>query len=72
MTNSRHRIIHSFHIFLNHSKEVHTLGNQLDHLGIVIVIWASAIPSDYYGFYCDKQLQYFYWTMVRSYGILFV
>ena len=61
---TRFRTIRSFHTFLNHSEEVHTFGNQLDHLGIVIVIWASAVPSDYFGFYCDRQLQYFYWTMV--------
>ncbi|KAE9366565.1 adipor-like receptor, partial [Stipitochalara longipes BDJ] len=37
--------------------------NQLDHLGIVIVIWGSAIPSDYFGFYCDQNLRIFYWSM---------
>ena len=54
----------SFHTFLNHSKEGHRLGNQLDHLGIVIVIWGSAIPSDYFGFYCNQNLRFFYWAMV--------
>ena len=58
-----------FHTCSNHSKEGHRIGNQLDHLGIVIVIWGSAIPSDYFGFYCDQKLQYFYWTMV-CYSVL--
>ena len=35
---------------MNHSKEVWKLGNELDHLGIVLVIWGSMVPIDYFGF----------------------
>ena len=41
-------------------------GNQLDYLGIVILMWGSTIPSIYYGFYCDPGLQKAYWTNVFS------
>lgn len=56
----------SFHTFMNHSKEVWKLGNELDHLGIVLVIWSSMVPIDYFGFYCSPDLQIFYCTMVGS------
>ena len=39
-------------------------GNQLDYLGIVILMWGSTIPSIYYGFYCDPTLQKAYWINV--------
>ena len=54
----------SFHVCLNHSPEAHKLGNELDHLGIIAVMWGSTVPSDYFGFYCDAALQRFYWTLV--------
>ena len=50
---------------MNHSSGVHKFGNELDHLGIVIVIWASIVPTDYFGFYCDTTLRWGYWTLVR-------
>ena len=71
---------HSFHIFNNHSQNVHTFGNQLDYvrtpdlssatdslfeqLGIVILMWGSTIPCVYYGFYCTPHLQKTYYTLV--------
>ena len=54
-----------FHIISNHSAKVAAFGNQLDYLGIVILMWGSTIPTVYYGFYCDKKLQVLYCTMVR-------
>ena len=56
----------SFHIVNNHSAEVHRQGNQLDYLGIVILMWGSTIPSVYYGFYCDPELQRLYWLVVSN------
>lgn len=44
--------------------QVNRLGNQLDYLGIVALIWGSMVPSVYYGFYCELMLQRTYWTMV--------
>ncbi|TVY76015.1 ADIPOR-like receptor SPBC12C2.09c [Lachnellula suecica] len=54
----------SFHTFANHSEWVAAFGNQLDYLGVVILMWGSTIPSVYYGFYCDPKLQKVYWSVV--------
>jgi adiponectin receptor len=48
----------------NRSETVAAHWNQLDYLGIVILIWGSIVPSVYYGFYCDPNLQKLYWTLV--------
>ena len=48
----------------NHSERVAARGNQLDYLGIVILMWGSTIPSVYYGFYCNHKLQHIYWALV--------
>lgn len=53
-----------FHITSNHSAEIHRRGNQLDYLGIVILMWGSTIPSVFYGFYYDPHLQKLYWFVV--------
>ena len=57
--------IGSFHIISNHSARVASFGNQLDYLGIVILMWGSTIPTVYYGFYCQQELQTLYFVMVR-------
>lgn len=56
----------SFHVFLNHSESVWHLGNKLDHLGIVLVIWGSMVPIDYFGFPCRQLLQGFYICIVSD------
>ncbi|KAH6666364.1 hemolysin-III related-domain-containing protein, partial [Halenospora varia] len=53
-----------FHILSNHSEKVAAFWNRLDYLGIVILMWGSTIPSIYYGFYCDPNLQKLYWAAV--------
>jgi len=50
---------------MNHSKETWKLGNELDHLGIVLVIWSSTIGSDFFGFYCDPILRVSYCAIVK-------
>lgn len=57
---------HRFHVIANHSPGVQKIGNQLDYLGIVILMWGSTVPSIYYGFYCDPKLQQIYWFNVRN------
>ena len=42
---------------MNVDKEAFQRGVQLDHLGIVLVMWASMAPTDYFGFYCSPRLQ---------------
>lgn len=54
----------TYHTINNHSPNVQRFGNQLDYLGIVILMWGSTIPSIYYGFYCDPRLQKIYWANV--------
>jgi adiponectin receptor len=58
-----------FHILSNHSKEVAAFWNQLDYLGIVILMWGSTVPSIYYGFYCDPNLQRLYWAVVSVFAV---
>jgi len=43
---------------------VSILSNNLDYLGITILIWGSTIPSVYYGFYYDTKLQKLYWLLI--------
>jgi adiponectin receptor len=60
----------SFHIMLNHSEKVAAYWNQFDYLGIVILIWGSTVPSIYYGFYCDPNLQKLYWAVVSVLAVV--
>lgn len=55
-----------YHTISNHSPRVNKLGNQLDYVGIVLLITGSFVPSIYYGFWCDPNLQMRYWAMVSS------
>lgn len=57
----------SFHIVANHSECVAARGNQLDYVGVVVLMWGSTIPSIYYGFYCNPNLQALYWLVVSDY-----
>jgi len=62
----------TFHVVNNHSPTVAAFGNQLDYLGIVILMWGSTIPCVYYGFFCDSHLQKVYWSMVTILAALCV
>jgi adiponectin receptor len=59
----------TFHTISNHSASVNKLGNQLDYVGIVLLISGSFVPSIYYGFWCNPTLQKIYWTMVGWRGM---
>ncbi|PVH99832.1 Hly-III related protein [Periconia macrospinosa] len=54
----------TFHMFNNHSAPAHRFGNQLDYLGIVILMWGSTVPCVYYGFFCTPSLQRLYYSLV--------
>ncbi|KAH7378547.1 mPR-like GPCR protein [Cadophora sp. MPI-SDFR-AT-0126] len=58
-----------FHTFNSYSERIHKQGNQLDYLGIVILMWGSSIPFIFYGFYCDQKLQTLYWSIVSVLAI---
>lgn len=55
-----------YHTVSNHSPRVNKLGNQLDYVGIVLLISGSFVPSIYYGFWCEPALQKVYWAMVSG------
>jgi adiponectin receptor len=55
----------TYHTISNHSHEVAVLGNKLDYLGIVFLIWGSFIPVLYYAFQSEPALMRTYWAMVR-------
>ncbi|KAF6239124.1 hypothetical protein HO173_002996 [Letharia columbiana] len=59
----------TYHTVSNHSPKINQWGNQIDYLGIVILISGSFVPSVYYGFYCEPMLQRFYWGMISTIGI---
>jgi adiponectin receptor len=58
----------AFHLFSNHSARIQKFGNQLDYLGIVLLIWGSFVPSIYYGFTANPELVTLYWGMITSIG----
>jgi adiponectin receptor len=57
------------HIIWNHSPSYGSLGNKLDYLGIILLMWGASIPSIYYGFFCDPTLQKFYWILMTAIAI---
>lgn len=59
-------ILSSFHILCNHSCGVSRFCNQLDYMGILVLMWGAGIPSIYYGFICHPHLQSLYWTLVGT------
>ena len=60
-----------FHILSNYSKEVIAFWNRLNYLGIVILIQGSIIPSIYYGFYYNLNLQRLYQAIVSILAIAY-
>lgn len=55
-----------FHTLNNHSPQVSKFWNQLDYVGIALMIWGSFVPSVYYGFWCDAGPRMTYWIMVST------
>lgn len=53
-----------FHTLSNHSPTIAKFWNQLDYVGISLMIWGSFVPSVFYGFWCDAGLRKTYWSMV--------
>ena len=58
-----------YHTISNHSPAVARIGNACDYVGIVGLIAGSFVPSVYYAFYCRRELQILYWTMISLIGI---
>ncbi|KAK8194832.1 hemolysin-III related-domain-containing protein [Phyllosticta capitalensis] len=56
----------TYHLLSNHSPRVARMGNKLDYLGIVCLIWGSFIPSVYYGLLEHPSHVKFYWIMITT------
>jgi hypothetical protein len=54
----------TFHVLCNHSCSFALYWNKLDYLGILVLMWGAGIPTIYYGFLCNPNLQRIYWSMV--------
>ncbi|KAA8914286.1 hemolysin-III related-domain-containing protein [Sphaerosporella brunnea] len=58
----------TYHTISNHSPSVAKFGNQLDYLGIIVLIVGSSLPTIYYGFLCHATLIWTYWGMMCIFG----
>ena len=58
----------TFHVINNHSRRIANFGNQLDYLGIVLLMWGATIPTVYYGFHDIVKLRNLYWSVVSVLG----
>lgn len=56
----------SFHTFSDHSSGMHTFGNQLDHLGIVLVMWGSGISAAHFAFRCQISTRCTYFALLSA------
>ncbi|KIP12106.1 hypothetical protein PHLGIDRAFT_98449 [Phlebiopsis gigantea 11061_1 CR5-6] len=60
----------SYHTFGVHSKGVAERCNALDYAGIVILTVGSFFPCIYYEFYCEKNFQMLYLSVMSLAGIV--
>ena len=62
----------AFHTLSSHSASVHSLGNSLDHIGVVLVIYGSVLPIIHFLFRCPSQvhLRAFYALLSTTLTIL--
>ncbi|CAL8093824.1 unnamed protein product [Orchesella dallaii] len=58
----------AFHTLHCHSEFVGKLFSKLDYVGIALLIMGSFFPWLYYGFYCEKSLQIFYFSVTFVLG----
>ncbi|KAM5363435.1 hypothetical protein ACJZ2D_012002 [Fusarium nematophilum] len=60
-----------YHTFCDHSLGMHRFGNQLDHLGIVLVMWSTGISTMHFTFHCAGQasLRNMYFVAVTLVGL---
>lgn len=58
-----------YHAFSDHSPEIHKFGNQLDHLGIVLVIWGTGVSGTHFAFYCNREIELLHLTAMTLVGV---
>lgn len=54
----------TYHTVMNHSYDIDMFGAQLDFQGVILLMWSATVPLIYYGFFCDSDLRYAYWTIL--------
>lgn len=55
-----------YHTFSDHSPHMHKFGNELDHLGIVLVIWGTGISGAHFGFYHEHAVRNSYFALLTA------
>jgi adiponectin receptor len=55
-----------FHILCDHSIEVHTLSNQLDHFGILFMMWAAGLSTAHFALRCRPTAQRIYIVLLSA------
>lgn len=55
-----------FHTFSDHSQGMHKFGNELDHLGVVLVMWGTGMSGVHFAFYCHVLLRNTYFAMLTG------
>jgi adiponectin receptor len=58
-----------FHAVADQSPDVREVGNRIDHLGIVIVLWGSGMSAAHFAFYCDAATRMAYFTLLCASGL---
>ncbi|KAK0105192.1 hypothetical protein ONS95_004413 [Cadophora gregata] len=43
---------------------------QLDFQGVILLMWGATVPLIYYGFHCDKTLQWVYWSLSSTFAVV--
>ncbi|KAJ9144125.1 Adiponectin receptor protein 1 [Pleurostoma richardsiae] len=54
----------TFHTFSDHSPHIHRFGNELDHLGIVLVMWGTGVSGAHFAFYCHAAIRNTYFILL--------
>ena len=55
----------TFHAFSDHSCYVHRLGNNLDHVGIVFVLWGTGVSCTHFALRCaPSDLRFVYFAVI--------
>lgn len=58
-----------YHTFSDHSPAIHKFGNELDHLGIVLVMWGTGVSGTHFAFYCHQALRITYFALLTLTGL---
>ncbi|OAQ86844.1 adiponectin receptor protein 1 [Purpureocillium lilacinum] len=57
----------AFHTLSDHSAPLHRFGNQLDHLGIVLVMWGTGVSGTHFALRCaPASLRILYFSAVTA------